>query len=118
MGVGDLLWSDCTTVPAKRMAKRGKAASGAEVRMDVSEQRGCAMALRDRGEHARGDRVDIEAIPNTSENDTLADLNGKGDTTAIVATGGSFPTVQAIKTGTGWLLHVFGLLRGLARNSK
>lgn len=76
------------------------------------------MALRDRGEHAWGDRVDIEAIPNTSENDTLADRNAKGNAVAIVDTGGIFPAVRAIKTDAGWSLHVFGLLRGLARDSK
>lgn len=116
VSVGDVLCEDGTTVPAKQWAKSGKKAKGVVFHVDESGQHGWAIALRDKGNHIWGEEGDIEGIPNSNENEALADFNGKGNTQAILAQGGSYPAVQAIETNEGWYLPSAGQLRVLTRS--
>lgn len=112
VSVGDVLCTGGTTVPAKRLSKSGKTACGVVFHVDESGQHGWALALRSEGVQAWGEEVDIEAIPNTNENEALADFNGKGNTAAILAMEGSFPAVQKIDTDAGWYLPSAGSCAG------
>lgn len=104
--LGDVLCADGSIEPAKKWAKSKKEPKGVVFYVDETGQHGWALVLRDKGNHTWGEEVDIEAIPNTNE--ALADFNGKGNTEAILAMGGSYPAVQAIETAEGWYLPSAG----------
>lgn len=116
--IGDVLCADGSIEPAKQWAKSKKEPKGVVFYVDETGQHGWALALRDKGNLTWGDEVDIEAIPNTNENDALADFNGKGNTEAILAMGGSYPAVQAIETAEGWYLPSAGQLCILTQHMK
>lgn len=116
VSIGDVLCDDGTTVPAKQWAKSGKTAAGVVFYVDETKRHGWALALRDKGNQRWGEEGDIDGIPNSNENEALADYNGKGNTAAILATGGSYPSVQSIETSAGWYLPSAGQLRVLTQN--